>query len=189
MALGVAVVALAGCSLGGNDVAVPRPQGYPRISLYPPEYIVAAPVGGLSMEVNSGAVIDTVRGGDASVWFNILYPGYRAAVYCTYTAVDSRSVAAVLDNRRERMALNSGGASGELISVENRSGVAGHLLVTPAGAMNPVQFIATDGRRFVLSGAMTFAGDGTVDPDSVAPVVEAVSDDMIRMLQTLTWNR
>lgn len=36
--------------------------------------------------------------------------------------------------------------------------------------MNPVQFIATDGRRFVLSGAMTFAGDGTVDPDSVAPV-------------------
>lgn len=188
LALAMAVALLAGCG-GAGDVAVPRPQGYPRIELYPPVYTVAVPVAGLSMEINVGACVDTVRTGDRSQWFNIEYPRYDAAIYCTYTLVDRGSVAGVIDNRRERMALNSGGAPGELISVENKSGVSGQLLVTPSGAMNPVQFLATDGHRFVLSGAMAFIGDSVVDTDSVAPVIEAVGDDMIRMLQSMSWNQ
>ncbi|MDE6489942.1 MAG: hypothetical protein K2L49_02155 [Muribaculaceae bacterium] len=193
LVLAAAGICAAGCSDGSGNVLVPRPEGYPRIELYPPSYTVVSPVGGLSLEVNSGAVVDTARIGGAaettSRWFNLQYPDYRAVIYCTYTPVDKASVASVLDNRRERMALNSGGLPGEIVEVENRNGVTGQLLVTPAGSVNPVQFLATDSRRFVLSGAMTFIGAATVDADSVAPVVDAVCADMIHMLTTLSWTR
>lgn len=177
---------------GHNDstdtAAVPRPTAYPRIEVYPQAYSDAG-FTQLQIEANDSATVTIDdRPADSATWLEIRYPKYRATLYCTYTPASSaEEVDAIIENREERMALNSGGAASTLTEFSNSDGLLCRLLVTPFGTITPVQFIATDGNRFVLSGSCHLQGvTDAAATDSIRPVVNAVEADVIYMLQKLS---
>ncbi|MBR4722317.1 MAG: hypothetical protein IK053_04590, partial [Muribaculaceae bacterium] len=57
---------------------------------------------------------------------------------------------------------------------------------TTAECVTPVQFVATDRRRFVVSGSFTFDNAGEkAKAESVAPLVTAVAADVIHLIKSL----
>lgn len=165
----------AGCNR--RPAAVPRPQAWPRIEIYPESY----------REVNGLMINDSARieQGATEGWFDIVYPAYNVRINCTLTHIESSfHLQSVIDNRLERLERNAGGASGEMTELTSAGGIGSLLMVTPGALATPVQFIATDSARYVLSGSAVFASPG-VTPDSVAPVVGAIERDIVFMLQNL----
>jgi len=180
-----ALLALAGC--GGGERPVPRPAAFVRIEPYDAVFheLDSVPVHFL---VNDSAVIvpDGRRAPAGSRWVTLAYPRYGAAlVYLTFTPVTSSSAGDVVENRIERMSLNSGGGRSELTEFTSDGGFACRLLSTPAGTVTPVQFIAAS-PRLVVSGALFLKGAASASsPDSLAPVVSAVSRDLVHALRHL----
>lgn len=166
-----ALLGLAACS--GRPAAVPRQHAYPRVNLYPAEYReVRLPAAPGAIAVNDSARVDSVGPG----WFNIVYPAYNLTVNCTLLPYSAEAVA----NRRERMDLNLAGARAEV--VETPRGV---MVVAPGAMRTPVQFLATDSAGWILSGVAVATLPADADADSVAPVVDALSTDILFMLNQL----
>ena len=68
----------------------PKPDGYLRIDPHPKAYKLIDKTGfPLSFEISQSAqgIIDNSV---ASAWINIIYPRYKATVYCTYIPIDKK---------------------------------------------------------------------------------------------------
>lgn len=183
---GVAIailLVLTGCRR--EERAVPRPVAFPRIEAPAGRYVEADSLP-LHFEINTSASTERNEQ-DGTVWLTITYPDYfpGTAIYCTFTPVTDESVEEVIANRTERMALNSGGADSEITQLTSDGGLDCTMTVTRAGSATPVQFIAAD-NGIVVSGAMYINVDAGFAPDSIAPVVEAVSRDMLHSLKTIS---
>lgn len=189
----LAMLALSSCGGGGGDtVAIPRQSAYPRLNL-PDSAYHQAPGVPVAFEINDAAeiVADTTSAssekiGHGSQWFNIIYSTLGGSrVYTTFTPVKGEAEAGkVVDNRLERMSLNSGGNRSELFELETPSGYSGKVLVTAVGTLTPVQFVAYND-SWVVSGAYFVGEDAAGNPDSIAPAIQAVKRDVIHAITTL----
>lgn len=179
-AMSLSVLALlpaAACSHRPDPV--PKPEAWPRIEAYPEAY--SRDIDGFA--VNDSAVIVP---GDSVGWYTLGYPRYGGArIYLTFTSVDPSRLGGVVDNRVERMALNSGGGRSELLELRSEGGYDCRLMTTPAGTVTPLQFLACRGDGRVVSGALFVDGASTAQPDSFSPVVVAVGRDLVYALQRL----
>lgn len=187
LTVAVLTVGAASCSRSA-ETPTPRPRAYPRAALYPAEYVTAE-VGNppLEVSVNSRADLTSASRGDGSEWFDISYPAYLGGtqVNCTLlTLADPADLAGVIDNRSERMALNTGGNRSEIMTLSTPSGWEASVVVTPTGCVTPVQFMAFRGNRF-LGGTYTLPDIGDTPADSVAPYIKAVEADIIHMIESL----
>ena len=165
----VALAAGAGCSQ--RPAPTPRPEAYPRIAVYEPQYHPVS-FGALQLAVNDSARIDSIAPG----WFNIVYPAYGITVNCTIT--DAKNLAATLLNRHDRFRRNLGGRKAQVLRMPGSE-----LIVAPEVLKTPVQFILTDSATFVLSGVAVSRWDETTNPDSVAPQINALAADIAYMLK------
>lgn len=173
---------LAACTSGPDAAPIPRPEAYPRAQLYPADYLRRQLAPDFSLEINRHASFDVSRSDGNIIWFTIRYPLYCGLeVECTLQRRLSRSeLLQALDNRTTRMALNSGGASGELTRIT--AGTYATVLTTP-GVLTPVQFLATDSAEYLLSGTAVLPQ--LFPTDSIAPVLRAVEADVIHMLREM----
>lgn len=168
---------LAGCTATERQPAIPRPKAYPRPALYAADYrTYALEFAPSEIAVNKSAVVTSPKPG----WFDIDYPDYGITVNCTLTPITPQTLSSVLDNRRERMALNLEGQYGEMTQW---GGIT--LIVAPVALRTPVQFLATDSASFVLSGVAVGNYPAGTSPDSIAPYVNAVAQDITYMLKQL----
>ena len=179
---------LTGCPSQKKDVAVPRPVAYPRIETPAPDY---GPLAGLPVFflVNTHAVdvLDTAQSTDSSRWYTITYPQFPGmAIYCTFSTVTPVTMPRVVENRTERMALNTGGADSEILNLTSEGGFNCTLTVTRAGTATPVQFLAAHD-NMVVSGAMYVNIPSGYAPDSIAPMVDAVRRDLLHSLKKLSY--
>lgn len=94
-------------------------------------------------------------------------------------------LAKAIDNRHERMALNTGGASTELTQLVSDGGWECELALTRSSVTTPVQILAHDSRGRVLSGTLYLSLPAETPADSVAPVVMAVGRDLTETLKHL----
>ncbi len=173
--------------IGKEENYTPRRTAYPRIALCDTVYSATSMLP-LNFEVNARAeaVRDTARDADdGSQWVNIDYPSYNATVYCTYTPVGPATIGRVIDNRIERISLNIGSATSEMTEFATANDVSAKVIYTPDGTMTPLQFIATDNRSWVLSGALHFHATQKLNADSISPIVKAVNRDIIHTIKNL----
>lgn len=176
------------CSSGSVDhVVIPRPVAYPRLCLYDTSHCVVPEAAPLLFYANAEATVCHPQRGDGdSRWLNIAYLRYNAVVYCTFTPVTDADRAKVLNNRLERIGLNAGGHFSEILTLDSPGGFHSQLLVTPAGSLTPLQFLSTDGGRWVVSGAAYFDHVPSVSvADSIAPVLDALKTDLLYSLERL----
>lgn len=185
----IAVVVTAAAAISyssGSDNAVPRPKGYFRISPYAPEYTVfdGAPLG---IQINKSAAVKITNNAstkDGSVWFDITYPRYNATVYCSYVPIKKSTFNAHMHNRMQRVMDNTRYGRPVCITFEDSiHGIASHLFMASEKNVTPVQFISTDSTRFVFNGTLFM--NGVIQPDSIAPVIDYITEDIMYMLQNL----
>jgi hypothetical protein len=176
------LILLSACSGSEKSAPVPRQQAYPRQALYDTLYsdLAGAPV---RFQVNSACSVATTRPG----WYNISYPAYGGVIYLTFTAA-AGELKTVYDNRVERIDLNLGGNKAERLTLTNDEYDA--MLITSVETRQmPLQFLATDNSRYVISGAFFMPNVTANAPiDSLQPIVEAVKRDLIHSLKLLSNN-
>lgn len=178
---------LAACSSGPDYT--PKPKGYNRIDLPPHEFRALPPGRPYTFDYSRAAKV--LR--DSSYlaqpdWVNIYYPALHANVQITYTNIvrNKQLYNKMMEDARKLTAKHQIKAT----SIEER------ILKTPTGLRASVfelegevpsqfQFYTTDSTRHFFRAALYFR-TATAN-DSLAPVIEYVKYDMIRMLNTLRY--
>jgi gliding motility-associated lipoprotein GldD len=69
--------------------------------------------------------------------------------------------------------------------IESKGNVSGIIYDIGGNAASPVQFFVTDSTRHFLRGALYF--NTSPQPDSLAPVIDFLRKDIVRMITTLKW--
>lgn len=174
---------LAAACTGGRcrTDAVPRPAAYPRVAAIAAAYHRPDSLP-LNIEVNDAAVVS--RPGER--WLDVAYPTLRATVHITLTPITAATVGPALANRSERMALNVAGAARVTEDTAGNGDFTATVITAPEARNTPVQFVATDGSEWVVSGA-AFFGSLTPDAplDSIAPSLAIVARDIDHLLNSL----
>ncbi len=184
----IACLNLAACGSSDQAEYVPKPKGYPRIDLPAAEYVPIAPVHPYQFDVNKIARVlpDTFKRAEPH-WIFVYYPTLKATVQLTYKPVQN------LDNLRGMLAdaykltakHNVKAYSINQQRVQLRNGLSASLITLVGEVPTQFQFVTTDTTRHFLRGALYF--DTATANDSLAPVIDYVKADMIRMLNTLKW--
>lgn len=164
---------------------VPKPEAWPRIEM-PAETFTQHEFGGTLIELNSSATVSRQEK-DGGIWVDVTYPTFNnARLYLTIlTPTSEEALAEAIENRRERMELNTGGAVTELTELTSDGGWEGLLAVTRSSLTTPVQLIAHDGHR-LLSGALYLNFPPGTPADSVAPIVKTMRRDMLHALKHIS---
>lgn len=181
--IALAAICASACK-GTDDTATPRRRAYQRIEAYTPDYtaVDSLPV---RLLVNSSAVVSRPR----RDWVNVNYPRYNATVFISVTETDDRSIADVIANRVERIALNAGDAPADALDIDNGR-FTSTLYDARAAVATPLQFVATDGKTVVISASVFFDNaDRITSLDSVAPAVEAIRRDLTTALDSLDYQQ
>lgn len=174
-----AALLAAGCSK--SPVAVPRRTAYPRPAEIDTAMTAAPGALPVHFAVNAAATATSPRPG----WLDVAYPMYGAVAHITFTTTSADSLGIVQANRLERASLNTGGLPTKKQEWLNAAGFDILTLHTD-GCATPFQFLATDGRRTVVSGAVRFSAPrATAATDSIAPMLAAIEADMVRSLNSL----
>ena len=140
----------------------------------------------LQLQVNASAKVleaDDASTPEGSHWINISYPRFGSTVYCTYVDVTPASLDRHLCNRYERIEKNVRGTMRNVLFADSITGISSDVFFAAEGNVVPLQFITTDSATFVFSGAVFIPT--AANADSVAPIVDNISDDVMYMLQNL----
>lgn len=143
---------------------------------------------GVELLFNSSATVESREADDRNGWwFDVTYPGIPyARIYMSLSRTSGADeLAKAIDNRHERMALNTGGASTELTQLVSDGGWECELALTRSSVTTPVQILAHDSRGRVLSGTLYLSLPAETPVGSVAPVVMAVGRDLTETLKHL----
>lgn len=186
--------AAAGCSGNhepgkdtGNVTPVPRRQAYPRIEIPDSAYTdITAGTTTIHIAVNEAAIVTLRTSDDGNSQFvDTAYPKFNSTIFFTVTPVDRTTVADVIANRMERVRLNLGASDAELLEFDSPGGFENKLFVSRGDISTPVQFVATDGNAFVVSGAAFVRDASPVTADSIAPIVNMLRRDILHALKTM----
>lgn len=160
----------------------PMPVAYARPNL--PDTLLAAPdFAPLSFPVNASATLSSEHRG----WLNVAYPTLGATVHITFTPTNADSISSVQENRMERLLLNAGDNYTDFSEFTNPAGFD-IIVATSEGGLTPLQFLATDHDKWVVSGAVYFSNpEASTAIDSIKPIVGAIRNDIVRGLTSLNY--
>ena len=168
-----------------DNECIPRRRAFMRIEPYAADYSAYDSLP-LQLQVNSSAKVleaDDASTPEGSHWINISYPRFGSTVYCTYVDVTPASLDRHLRNRYERIEKNVRGTMRNVLFADSITGISSDVFFAAEGNVVPLQFISTDSATFVFSGAVFIPT--AANADSVAPIVDNISDDVMYMLQNL----
>jgi gliding motility-associated lipoprotein GldD len=175
---------LIGC---GDDRQVPRPRAYPRIE-YPvrDSLVFNKPDCPFTFQYPSYAEI---KDKEEACWFDIFMPAFNARIHCSYLPVKSTDEyndlvrdAFVIANK-----INERANFMEESRIMNPQGVGGLLLNWTGPAASPVHFFVSDTTAHFFKAALYF--DSRVQPDSLAPIVTFLKEDIDKMISSFAWKR
>lgn len=173
-----AAIALVACTDKTSSDAVPRQTAYPRLQTYDTIY-TPQQLGSFEIPLNAAAVIEKPQPG----WLNATYPRYGITLYLSAIEnLDPERYRSAIANRHQRLSLNLGDRKAVLNTFSTGSYQC-MLVVCRDGSPTPVQFIAGNGKN-LIAGSAAFAGK-PFPVDSVSPVIDAISDEVIHMLLNL----
>lgn len=167
------------CSCGGGErTAVPRPKAFPRVALYPEEYVVDT-VNGVPLSVNSAATADH----PAVNQLTLDYPAYGIKLYVTVLHPQADRMQSLVSGRMQRMELDMG-SDLTVETAENdlylRTLGMARSEITPT----PYEFLVCAPGPTLVWGAAAWQGVPE-NADSVAPMAQAVLADIRRMINDI----
>lgn len=167
----------------------PKPKGYFRIDFPENEYVYFKNEFPYSFEFSKFAEIDIYN--RDSLWINIEYPQYMAKIHISYKVIDNKAensnIFKYLEESRKLVYKHTikADAIGEIPWIDTEKKVYGILYDIKGNAASPINFVLTDSTDHFFRGALYFF----VEPnkDSLAPVVEYIRKDIIRLIESFEW--
>jgi gliding motility-associated lipoprotein GldD len=176
-------------ALGCTSEFMPKPKGYNRIIL--PEHTYASLPDSLPYYFEYSAHAEILP--DSSwiaepYWIDLYYPDFQASIQVSYKSVEN-DVALLKEYLATAYRLTSkhqikAYAIDEAI-MKTELGKTAVLAKLSGEVPSQYQFYITDSIDHFLRGALYF--NTATKNDSLAPVIDYVKDDIMRMLNTLDW--
>lgn len=178
-----AALLLSGC----GTPAVPKPAGYFRIDLPEKEYTRYDAPCSYSIEYPVYGKINPIPGPELDTcWTDIEFPSFRAKLHLTYFTV-AGNLSELTESARELAYKHTVKADAieEKVWSNDSARVYGILYDLRGNTASAVQFYMTDSSRNYLRGSLYFTAQP--NEDSLLPVITFLREDIIRMIETLTW--
>jgi gliding motility-associated lipoprotein GldD len=170
---------------------VPKPKGYNRIELPAVKYQHMRESHPFSFDYSTQAILkpDTVRWAEPH-WMYVYYPAYKAMIQLTYKPLNGDKVmlAKLIDDAHKLAAKHGQKAySIQDLILKTPSGKSAMLMELEGEVPTYLQFYTTDSTKHYLRGALYF--NTAMKSDSLAPVIEYLKKDVIKLLNTLEWKK
>ena len=188
--LSIACCLLLSCGKkGDNQDFMPKPKGYNRIDLPMTSYRQMTENHPFSFQYSNNAVLkpDTVRWAEPH-WMYVYYPKFKAMIQLTYKPLngDKAKLAKLIDDAYKLAAKHNAKAySIQDLVLKTPSGKTAMLMELEGEVPTYLQFYTTDSTQHYLRGALYF--NTSLKSDSLAPVIEYLKKDVIKLLNTLEW--
>ena len=183
------VIVVAGCA----SPSQPKPRGYFRIDLPEPEYVslqsgeYRSVTGKLpySCQANSLTKVAPHPEGE-QYWIDITYPAWNVMVHCSYKPVKG-NLRELSDDAQHFVFNHAGKASAipEQAFDNPEEKVYGVMYELIGNTASPCQFYVTDSLRHFFRAAVYF--NCIPNQDSLAPVVDYITNDIRHMVETMKW--
>jgi gliding motility-associated lipoprotein GldD len=169
---------------------VPKPRGYFRISFQEKTYhkldSVALPYR-FDIPSYSRIVPDEGRLSE-QFWVNLQVPAHKAEVHISYKNVGGNLFKLTEDSRTLAYKHSiKADAIDERIFINQEKKVYGTIFMIEGNAASPLQFYLTDSTRHFIRGALYIREVPNID--SIRPVIEFLTPDVIRLIETTEWTR
>lgn len=163
----------------------PKPRGYFRIErdslTYSLLYNSTLPY---TFEIPAEARVDTTEASRG--WVNVAYPSWHVTLYGSYLEASSEGLQqAWTDGEALVRRQQSVRSVSEKAFEHPEAEVWGSLFLLEGESASPIQFMLTDRRHRFFRGALYFDFEPKVD--SIAPVVDYLQQDIIRLMETFYW--
>jgi gliding motility-associated lipoprotein GldD len=169
---------------------VPKPHGYFRISFPEKSYhkldSAALPYN-FDIPLYSKALPDRERLAEP-YWINLVIPQHKAEVYISYKKINS-NLNALIEDSHELAYKHSqkADAINERVFINPDKKVYGTIYQIDGNAASPLQFYLTDSTHNFLRGSLYFREVPNID--SLRPVIDYLTPDIIRLIETTEWKR
>ena len=172
-------------SCNDEEVSVPKPRGYFRISLPKAEYQQFESSCPFSFEVSKNSVFSKHHSNN-NCWFNIVYPKLNATIHISYNPLNN-NLNTLTENSRNLVYKHTSKAQyiNEKFFNKRESKVYGLLYEIGGNAASNSQFFLTDSSRHFIRGALYF--NNTPNIDSLAPVLDYIKTDIIKLIESTRW--
>lgn len=166
-----------------ESTPVPRPKGYLRYEFpaakYEAHHSQSVP---FVFEKSVFSTLHYIK----SHWINIDYHLFDANLHLTYTPLHN-NYDAVLREVQKTVYDHTIKADGitERPFVQPVHGVYGTLYDLDGETATNIQFYVSDSTRHMISGSLYFYS--SPNPDSLAPMINYVREDIIHLIETLRW--
>ncbi len=184
-------LSLTGCT---ESVPTPKPRAYPRV-IYPKRAYVPFQSGGCPFTFDMPAYAEIEQdvsffdeGPKSSCWFTLHVRSLNAQLHCSYYPIHSRARFDELVQDAFTMALKhniKANCIEEIPIHRTAERVHGVVFALEGPTASSYQFFLTDSTQHFLRGALYFKTQAR--PDSLAPVVAFVREDIDRLVETLRW--
>jgi gliding motility-associated lipoprotein GldD len=169
---------------------IPKPHGFFRISFQEKAYhkfdSVALPYR-FDIPVYSKVLPDHDRLAEP-FWINLKVPAHKAEVNISYKKVNN-NLAKLMEDSRTLAYKHSikADAINERIFVNPEKKVYGTIYLIDGNAASPLQFYLTDSTDHFLRGALYIREVPNID--SLRPVIDFLTPDVIHLIETTEWTR
>ena len=169
----------------GSEVNTPRPRAYPRVE-YPERKYVTYDTSACPFTFRYPAYGE-IKYKKENCWMDIYKPEFNARLHCSYIPVISMAEHEdlVRDVFVIAKKINEKANYMEESRIRNAQGVDGLLLNWTGPAASPVHFFFSDSTSHFFKAALYF--DSKVQPDSLAPIVTYIKQDLDTLIYSFNW--
>ena len=166
----------------------PKPKAYFRIDFPAKEYVRLDSMNYYSFEypVYSKITPDLLSPHEKD-WANIEFPAYKGTIHLSYKPVDG-NLSEYLEDSYNMMTKHISRATGikdSLIINPERNVYGLVYFLDGKGVASPLQFYLTDSTNHFMRGSLYF--NIRTNYDSLAPVVDFITDDVRHLIETMEW--
>ncbi|MBE6343330.1 MAG: gliding motility lipoprotein GldD [Lentimicrobiaceae bacterium] len=166
----------------------PKPKGYFRIDLPEKEYVSLDSMKYYSFEhpVYSKITPDYLSP-EEKEWVNVEFPSFKGTIHISYKNVDN-NIEKYLEDSYYMMTKHISRAMGirdSVVANPERKVYGLVYFLEGEGVASPLQFYLTDSVNHFLRGSLYF--NVKTNNDSLAPVIDFITDDIRHLIETVKW--
>ena len=166
---------------------MPKPYGYFRVELPEAHYRMMDTLNyPYRFELSTLTKVEFRQAKDEKYWMDIQYPSLNASLYCSYKPIHNNLFELSEDSRKYvyKHAVKADGIAETAYNNTDKA-VYGIFYDIQGNTASSMQFIVTDSTKNFFRGALYF--ESVPNKDSIAPMVEYIRKDMIRLIETFEW--